>query len=192
MRTAYYTPMCNAAERTNRTLVTCVRALLDEDQRNWDEHLQQIVCAINTAKHEILGCSPYFANFGRNHILFTEQYTTAAMNSHEDGRKAQEIRLQAAQNIQRFVVDRIRLADEKSKQRYDLRTRVRNFSVGELVWRRSFQKSSAIDQRTKKLGTKFVPCYVREVRGANSYLLEDVKTSSVGVYHTKTKNKSAM
>lgn len=40
MRTAYYTPMCNAAERKNRTLVTCVRALLDENQRNWDEHLQ--------------------------------------------------------------------------------------------------------------------------------------------------------
>lgn len=185
MRTAYYTPMCNAAERTNRTLVTCVRALLDEDQRNWDEHLQQIVCAINTAKHETLGCSPYYANFGRNHILFTEQYTLAAMNTPADETKAKEARLKAVHNIQRFVVDRIRTAHEKSKQRYDLRARERKFTIGELVWRRSFQKSSAIEQRTKKLGPKYIPCYVKEVHGANNYLLEDVKTSSVGVYHAK-------
>lgn len=185
MRTAYYTPMCNAAERTNRTLVTCVRALLDEDQRTWDEHLQQIVCAINTAKHETLGCSPYFANFGRNHILFTEQYAIEAMNTPEDGAKVQEARLKAVQNVHRFVVERIRKAHDKSKQRYDLRTRERKFTVGELVWRRSFQRSSAIDQRTKKLGPKFIPCYVRKLQGANNYLLEDVKTSAVGVYHAK-------
>lgn len=185
MRTAFYTPMCNAAERTNRTIVTCVRALLDEDQRGWDENLQQIVCAINTAKHDTLGCSPYFANFGRDHVLFTEQYALASMNTDQCSKAEQDQRLKTVQNIHRFIVDRIRTAHEKSKQRYDLRTRERKFAVGDLVWRRSFAKSSAIDHRTKKLGPKFIPCYVREVKGANNYLVEDVKTSSVGVYHAK-------
>lgn len=185
MRTAFYSPMCNPAERTNRTLVTCIRTLLDDDQRDWDANLQQIVCAINSAKHETLGCSPYFANFGRHHVLFTDQYPQADLNLGSDVDQAQQARLKTIQNIQCFIVDRIKSAHEKSKNRYDLRTRERKFAKGELVWRRNFQPSSAIDSRTKKLGPKFIPCYVRDVIGQNNYTLEDVKTSAVGVYHAK-------
>lgn len=185
MRTAFYTPMCNPAERTNRTLVTCIRTLIDGDQRDWDANLQQIVCAINTAKHETLGCSPYFANFGRHHVLFTDQYPQADLNTNSNADQAQQERVKILQNIRAFIVDRIKTAHEKSKDRYDLRTRDRKFAVGELVWRRSFQQSSAAEARTKKLGPKFVPCYVREVIGQNNYALEDVKTSATGVYHAK-------
>lgn len=185
MKTAFYTPMCNAAERTNRTLVTCIRTLLDGDQRDWDQNLQQIVCAINTAKHETLGCSPYFANFGRQHVLFTDQYPQADLNAAADPSKAQETRLKLIQNIHHLVIAKIKAAHEKSKKRYDLRTRDRKFAVGELVWRRSFQQSSAIDHRTKKLGPKFIPAFVREVIGQNSYRLEDLRTTAVGVYHAK-------
>ncbi|XP_065073993.1 uncharacterized protein LOC135698060 [Ochlerotatus camptorhynchus] len=185
MRTAFYTPMCNTAERTNGTLITCVRSLLDDDQRDWDVHIQQVVCAINTAKHETLGCSPYYCNFGRDHILFTEQYPLAKMNSAEDPAKAHEVRFAAAQNIQHFVLSRIKAAHDTSKQRYDLRARNRGFAVGEIVWRRSFELSNAAEHRTKKLGAKFIPCIVRQVQGCNNYLLEDIKTSKTGVYHSK-------
>lgn len=77
------------------------------------------------------------------------------------------------------------MAHEKSKNRYDLRTRERKFAVGEFVWRRCFKQSSAANSRTKKLGPKFVPYYIREVVGQNNYKLEDVKTSAVGTYHAK-------
>lgn len=185
MRTAFYTPMCNPAERTNRTIVTCIRTLLDDDQRDWDSNLQQIVCAINSAKHETLGCSPYFANYGRNHVLFTDQYPQADLNASGDCSQAQRTRIKVIQNVQQFIIDRIKSAHERSKQHYDLRTRNRTFAVGDLVWRRSFQQSSAAEGRTKKLGPKFVPCYVRDVIGQNNYALEDVKTSVTGVHHAK-------
>ncbi|XP_058827009.1 uncharacterized protein LOC131686989 [Topomyia yanbarensis] len=135
MRTAFYTPMCNAAERTNRTLITCVRSLLDDDQRNWDVHIQQVVCAINTAKHESLGCSSHYCDFGRDHILFINRYPLAKLNSAEDPVEAQKLRIAAAQNIQHFVLSRIKAAHDSSKQRYDLRARHRGFTVGEIVWR---------------------------------------------------------
>lgn len=128
---------------------------------------------------------PYYANFGRNHILFTEQYALADLNTSQDAPKAQHDRIKSVHSIHRFILDRIKAAHEKSRQRYDLRTRERKFVAGELVWRRSFLKSSAADKRTKKLGPKFIPCYVREVRGANVYLLKDVKTSALGMYHAK-------
>lgn len=185
MRTAFYTPMCNAAERTNRTLITCVRSLLDDDQREWDLHIQQAVCAINTAKHEALGCSPYYCNFGRDHILFTQQYPLATLNSIEDPAAAQKARIKSVQNIQHFVLKRIAAAHDNSKKRYDLRARSRGFAVGEIVWRRSFELSNAAEHRTKKLGAKFIPCIVRQIQGCNNYLLEDIKTSKMGVYHAK-------
>lgn len=185
MKTAFYSPMCNAAERTNRTLVTCIRTLLDDDQRDWDQNLQQIICAINTAKHETLGCSPHFANFGRHHVLFTDQYPQADLNAPADPAKAQEKRIKLVQNLHQFVLAKIKSAHEKSKARYNLRTRDRRFAVGDLVWRRSFHQSSAAHHRTKKLGPKFVPAIVRETVGQNNYRLEDVKTSAIGVYHAK-------
>lgn len=185
MKTAFYTPMCNAAERTNRTLITCVRCLLDEDQRDWDDHIQQVVCAVNTAKHETLGCSPYFCNFGRDHILYTDQYPLAKLNSNKDPETAQKLRIKIIQNIQHFVLTKIKEAHDSSKKRYDLRARIRSFAVGDIVWRRSFELSNAADHRTKKLGPKFVPCIVRQVQGCNNYMLEDIKTSKTGVYHLK-------
>lgn len=185
MRTAFYTPMCNAAERTNRTLITCVRSLLDDDQREWDINIQQIVHAINTAKHETLGCSPYFCNFGRDHILYTDQYPLAKLNSAANSASAQRVRTKYAQNIQHFVVTKIRAAHNNSKKRYDLRARSRAFAVGDIVWRRSFELSNAAEHRTKKLGPKFIPCIVRQVQGSNNYMLDDIKTSKTGVYHSK-------
>ncbi|XP_055585046.1 uncharacterized protein LOC129737905 [Uranotaenia lowii] len=119
MRTVFYTPMCNAAERTNRTLITCIRSLLDVDQREWDAHIQQVVCAINTTKHDTLGCSPYFCNFGREHILFTETYPLANLNTPQDPVKDQELRLTVIKNIQEFVLKRINKAHEASKQHYN-------------------------------------------------------------------------
>lgn len=185
MKTAFYTPMCNAAERTNRTLITCVRSLLDGDQREWDVHLQQVVCAINTTKHDTLGCSPYFCYFGRDHVLFTDAYPLAFMNTHRDGTQAQESRMNTIRNIHEFVLARINAAHANSKARYDLRARSRTFAVGDIVWRRSFEQSSAVDHRTKKLGPKFIPCIVRQQQGTNNYLLEDIKSTKTGVYHAK-------
>lgn len=185
MRTGFYSPMCNNAERVNRTLITCVRALLDEDHRQWDEHLQQIVCAINSAKHEASGISPHSANFGREMIIFTDLYRQQTLNASGNPAADQETRIKALRNVHEFVRQRLKDTHEKSRRRYDMRARKRNFEVGELVWRRSFHQSSKTKQITKKLGPKFIPSFVRERIGLNNYKLEDVTNDHIGVYHAK-------
>lgn len=42
MKTAFYCPMVNNAERVNRVLTTCIHSLIDEVHRNWDENLPSI------------------------------------------------------------------------------------------------------------------------------------------------------
>ena len=83
------------------------------------------------------------------------------------------------------MVQRIRNNHDKSKQRYDLRTRTVHFKVGDVVWRRSFTVSSKVDRLNQKLNPKFVPAMVKQILGANLYLLEDVVSGKQGRYHAK-------
>lgn len=185
MKTAYYCPMVNNAERVNRVLITCIRALLDEDHRSWDENLPAITAAINSSKHEATGVSPHFANFGRELLLHTDLYTQEELNTPEDPMRAQDKRLSTIRRIQEFVQQKIKNNYAKTKQRYNLRTRAVSFKIGELVWRRTFQLSSKENQINQKLNPKFIPAIVREIIGANLYLLEDVASGKRGRYHAK-------
>ncbi|XP_055604322.1 uncharacterized protein LOC129752573 [Uranotaenia lowii] len=185
MLTAYYCPMVNNAERVNRVLVTCIRSLIDEDHRTWDEHLPAICAAINSAKHEVTGTSPHVANFGRELILHTDLYTQEGLNTDEDPKIALDIRLSTIRRIQEFVMKRIRNNHAKSKERYDLRKRTVIFNVGDLVWRRTFTQSSKVDHINRKLDPKFLPAIVKAVLGTNLYTLEDVSTGKRGQYHAK-------
>lgn len=177
--------MVNNAERVNRVLITCVRALLDENHAGWDDNLAAITAAINSAKHQVTGVSPHFANFGRDLLLHTDLYTQEKMNTPEDPKVAQDIRLSTVKRIQEFVLQRIRRNHEKMKQRYNLRTRQVDFKVGDIVWRRTFTLSCKADHVNKKLDPKFVPAMVKQVLEKNIYLLEDVADRKVGRYHAK-------
>ncbi|XP_058827574.1 uncharacterized protein LOC131687499 [Topomyia yanbarensis] len=186
MTTAYYCPMVNSAERVNRVLITCIRALLNEDHRTWDENLASIVAAINSAKHEVTGVSPRVANFGRELILHTDLYKQQDLNTPpHDLKLAQDLRLSNLKRIHAFMLQRIRNSHEKSKKRYNMRTRAVAFNVGDLVWRRSFGLSSKIDRINQKLNPKFLPAMIRKVFCTNLYQLEDVPSGKVGRYHAK-------
>lgn len=185
MKTAFYCPMVNNAERVNQVLVTCIRALIDDDHRNWDENLSSIAAAINSAKHEATGVSPHFANFGRDLLLHTELYQLQEMNTEGEVKSAQDRRLEGIKRIQEFIVQRIKENHEKSKQRYDLRKRSVNYKEGDVVWRRTFELSSKADSINQKLNPKFTPAVIRKILGANLYQLEDVLTGKKGQYHAK-------
>lgn len=185
MTTAYYCPMVNNAERVNRVLITCIRALLEDDHRAWDENLPGILAAINSAQHESTGVSPHFANFGRNLILHTDLYKQQDLNVPNDPKLAQDLRLSTLKRVHEFVLKRIKASHEKSKQHYNLRARNVSFKVGDVVWRRNFGLSSKVNCVNQKLNPKFTAAIVREILGHNMYELEDVSTGKRGKYHGK-------
>lgn len=185
MKTAYYCPMVNNAERVNRVLITSIRALLDDDHRGWDDNLQAIAAAINSARHDVTGVSPHFANFGRELLLHTDLYAQQDLNTVDDPRVAQDMRLSTIRRIQQFVISRIKRNHQRTKERYNLRTRTVVFKPGDLVWRRAFSRSSKANNFNQKLDRKFIPAIVREVNGSNLYTLEDVVSGKRGRYHAK-------
>lgn len=69
LKTAFYAPQSNAAERVNQSILAAIRAYMEEDHRDWDLYLSEIECALRTSVHSATGVTPFFALFGHN--MFT-------------------------------------------------------------------------------------------------------------------------
>lgn len=68
MTTPAYAPHCNPVERTNRSIKTIISQYTGKDQRTWDEKLNALQFAYNTAVHDATGYTPAFINHGRELI----------------------------------------------------------------------------------------------------------------------------
>uniref|UniRef100_A0ABD2W1D5 Integrase catalytic domain-containing protein n=1 Tax=Trichogramma kaykai TaxID=54128 RepID=A0ABD2W1D5_9HYME len=58
-----YIARCNPTERVNRNLRSMIASYIEEDQTDWDLHLQELKFALNTAHHDSIGTTPSFLNF---------------------------------------------------------------------------------------------------------------------------------
>lgn len=56
-------------ERFNRTLISMLGTLEQDQKSDWKTHIGSLVHAYNATKHETTGFSPYFLMFGRDPTL---------------------------------------------------------------------------------------------------------------------------
>ncbi|GAB4814481.1 hypothetical protein N2152v2_001527 [Parachlorella kessleri] len=129
--TAYHPQTDGQTERANRTLEEMLRAYVDTEARNWDDHLAAAEFAINNAPHASSGQSPFYLNFGQHPLLpatmdlavLGQKQNQAgiifASQTEADLQRAKEL-LQQAQQRQQYY------ADQQRKQH--------TFSVGDKVW----------------------------------------------------------
>ena len=66
MYVAPYHPQANPVERINQTVKTMIRSFLEKSHTKWDEHIDELAFAYNTAIHDTTGASPAFLNYGRH------------------------------------------------------------------------------------------------------------------------------
>ncbi|XP_062141806.1 uncharacterized protein LOC133849729 [Drosophila sulfurigaster albostrigata] len=186
MRTPVYSPQSNAAERVNRTVISGIRAYLENDHREWDAYLPEIEVAIRNAVHSATGVTPFFAVFGQHMYLNGHQYKLArklrslsdhAITDLEARDRLAIIRSQVKEHLQK--------AYERSRQRYDQRARQLLLTPGQEVWRRNFVLSNFGKAFNAKFAKKFVKCRVVRGVGSNAYELEDLQGRSLGVFHSK-------
>lgn len=133
--TSYYHSQGNPAERYIRTVSAAIRSFVFDhqgDQRKWDENLPQIQLAMNTTNNETTGKSPFFVNFGRQHIMSggEHQHIQVGENRHQLSneqlrRRFERIRREIEEVVSRAVARRV--------QRYNRNTKPVQFQLGQRV-----------------------------------------------------------
>jgi transposase InsO family protein len=179
-KTPYYHPQANPVERVNKVIGETIRCYITESHDRWDENLAQIGAAMRSAVHCSTGYSPYFLNFGREMILDGKTYEVSDLLEQQDRNEEletlKEVRERAKQNL--------RKAYEKYAHNYNLRTRARQFNVGDIVWRKNYCLSNASDKFCAKLAPKYIKSMVKK-RNGNVYDLQDENGKFSGTYQVK-------
>ncbi|MCG8078714.1 MAG: DDE-type integrase/transposase/recombinase [Candidatus Thiodiazotropha taylori] len=124
-------------ERANRTILNMLSAFVSEHQRDWDEYVPLVMMAYRSSVHESTSTSPSMMTFGReirlpidlifgqpgsegNEKVFGSQYA-----------RQLEDRLN---EVHEFARNRMKLASDAMKRKYDIRTNLNMFEVGDSVW----------------------------------------------------------
>ena len=134
-RTTPYHPMGNGmTERFNRTLLSMLGTLKPKEKTNWKAFVSPLVHAYNCTRHEATGQSPYFLMFGRQPKLPID--LAFGLTSDKD-RKPQS---KYIQELKQKLLDAYKLAaqsatkaQERQKDRYDLKTRGGKVDPGDKV-----------------------------------------------------------
>ncbi|GBN19339.1 hypothetical protein AVEN_134257-1 [Araneus ventricosus] len=121
-------------ERFNRTILNHLSLFVSKNQTDWDTHLPLFLLAYRSADHEATGCTPADMLFGRTlrlpcDILFGRPSDTPS--SPNEYLNNLEARLES---VHAFARERIKLASERMKTRYDSGATGHHFKEGDQVW----------------------------------------------------------
>lgn len=173
MSTSFHPETDGQTERAHRVIEEILRHYVREDQSDWDELLPVAEFAINSAKNQSTGYSPFYLNYGR------EPLTPAAFLT-EVGKKAMQVRssVLAEQVVQttREALARAKesIAKAQTQQaKYANRSRRElGFQRGDLVRMSTKNLSRRVDAGVRKLDKLWVgPLTVTEQVGRDSYRL---------------------
>lgn len=184
-----YHPQSNFTERTNKTIGTAIRCYIGENHRNWDKHLPKIQLAIRTAVHAITGYSPFFLNNAREFVFHGTDYTLKKANTSACDKDPVNQRtdfLERFSEISDDICARMMKSYQRNKHAYDKDKVVREFEVGEKVFKRNFAQSSAEKYFSAKFAPRFIPCIIAAKHSPISYSLQDADTKKdLGRWHVR-------
>ncbi|GFX09382.1 retrovirus-related Pol polyprotein from transposon 412 [Trichonephila clavipes] len=132
--TALHPQSDGMVERLNRTILNSLSLLVSSNQQDWDRKLPFFLLAYRSAVHETTGYSPSQMLFGRDlrlpaDLLFSRP-PDAPLAPEEYIEKLQ-VRMEEMHHL---ATERIGIASEKMKTRYDERATGHDFHKGNKVW----------------------------------------------------------
>ena len=168
-----YHPQTNGlVERFNRTLCESL-AKVSEKEDEWDEHIESVLFAYRTIKHNTTKKTPFYMVYGREAILpiegskpGTDFRKNAIMKRLYDLVELTEERSQALGNIKK--------SQEQQKRRHDGRIKEETkFEIGMKVLLKDAAKEK---QWSGKLSQKWKgPYYIHEIVGGGAYKLRTLE-----------------
>uniref|UniRef100_A0A672I094 Gypsy retrotransposon integrase-like protein 1 n=1 Tax=Salarias fasciatus TaxID=181472 RepID=A0A672I094_SALFA len=159
-------------ERFHRNLGDQLAIVTSRHQRDWDKHLPLVLMACRSAVQESTECTPALLMLGRElrtpaELAFGRPPDAPAVPAGPEYARKLQDRLDSAHS---FARERLQEAGVKQKRYYDVTSRGRDFTVGELVW---VYKPVRKKGRSPKLDCKWTgPCRVLERLGEVVYRVQ--------------------
>jgi hypothetical protein len=138
-RTTAYRPQSDGqVERFNRTIQQMLRAFVNDNRDDWDDHLPYLTMAYRATVHDSTGCSPNLLMLGREVALPLDVMmgpppcSGPAYQCHVEYVEWLRVSLQEA-----FEYAQSQLGKSATRQKcnYDLKVKKRQYEEGQLVWR---------------------------------------------------------
>lgn len=184
--TPKYSPHPNISERVNRSILAAIRSYVDDTHSNWDIHLDEICSALRNTVHESTKYSPHYIVFCQHYVSHGQTYDLVRrLEQIEPSFLKITEKIDRMSSIQKKVIENLRLAYEKHSKSYNLRSRVRVFTIGQFVYVRNFVQSKAIEKFAAKLAPKFIKGKIIRKVGNVAFEVENMAGKSIGVYHMK-------
>lgn len=179
--TAFYHPQANPTEAANKTIGNAIRAYIrdNESHSSWDAHIDEIAFALNSALHSSTNHTPHQILFGKRVSADGKEYNNDVNTPMDTDTRDRNRKL-----IHERVATELWKSYEKSRSRYDQRTRKFEYKVGDLIYHRYMKLSDVSNKFSAKLRPRYVKCEVIGRMGSNTYKVKDVDGKHVGVYHT--------
>lgn len=173
--TPLYYPRADPTERVNRVVKTMSSAYVKQNHRVWDQYLAAVGCAIRTQKHGITGFSPFYINFGREHVLKRSDFKNKNFEDSEDSQDdTRRKRQEKFKNMYSDVKKKLERAQQRNAHQYNLRRRPVKFQQGQKVWRRNKIQSDALNYINAKVAHKYIgPFAIKKKLGMWTYELQD-------------------
>lgn len=163
--TSPYHPQANITERVNRNL-RAMLILYTNEHRDWDSYIPEMAFATHTTENRTTGFTPARLNFGRELRVPMENTIELAPDARprqSHSRFAQRLR----DNIRNTVTmarGNIELAQSRQRTQYNRGRRNVEFSVGDLVLRRTHPLSNASQGFSASLAKRWEGPFVVETR----------------------------
>lgn len=135
---SYHAQANGQVERMNHVIAAIISHYVDSKHKNWDEFIEALQFAINTAKQESTKVSPFKSIYGREPNLPIDIWLQADANPRLPAELADlaygDRLMEELKSIRQLVKMRINIAQTKQKLRYDSKHREQDFQVGDLVY----------------------------------------------------------
>ena len=124
-------------ERLNRTILNMLSAFVSEHQRDWDQYVPLVMMAYRSSVHDSINTSPSKMMFGREirlpiDLIFGEPGSESDRTVYGT-QYANDLR-DRLNEVHEFARNRMRVASDAMKRKYDIKSNLKVFQVGDVVW----------------------------------------------------------
>lgn len=137
IRTSPYRPATNGnLERFHGTMHSMIAKFVSDNQRDWDDKLPVVAFAYRTSVQEATNFTPFYLMYGREARVPADLVYGPPPERGPDPEIHEFVqnKLDSLQQAYQLVRQHLRLAAQRRKRQYDLRSKPCEFPVGSWVW----------------------------------------------------------